>query len=93
MGGDIQSTKRAIALHFTFKNEGVRASMIRWLPYVDCKPVEEKSAVGSLPLEETLGNGGQNGMALYSHGEGAGGSRHSPQVRSLHLMDARGGRE
>jgi hypothetical protein len=39
-----------------------------------------------------LGNEGQNRMALYSHGEGAGGSRHSPQVRSLHLMDARGGR-
>lgn len=60
---------------------------------MNSRPVEEKYAVGSLPLEEKLGNEGQNGMALYSHGEGAGGCRHSPQVRSLHLMDARGGRE
>lgn len=40
-----------------------------------------------------MGTKCKNGTALYSHGEGARGSRHSPQVRSLHLMDARGSRE
>lgn len=35
----------------------------------------------------------KNWPALYSHGEGARGGRHSPQVGSLHLMDARGSRE
>ena len=58
------------------------------------RPVKDEEA-GPLALRRRWGWETQckNRTVLYSHGEGAWGGRHSPQVRSLHLMDTRGSRE
>ena len=64
------------------------------VPCLRSRPVKEEDA-GSLALRRRWRWETQrkNGTALYSHGEGAWRGRHSPQVRSLHLMDTRGSRE